>query len=200
MPTTVKVYQQVLKEMQQIIKEKELEPGDRLPSERYLADKLKIGRSSVREALRAIELLGLIETKQGEGTFLRDYQSYHTVELLAGFVLQDHNTQREIMEAKKMLEKNAIELAIDKMDDAALESIELIINDDNLTHTQLHDEFFAHIFSYGQNFLLYKIWRFMQDFSKSVKNNTYGIDFYNQIAEILKTKKHHQIYTLYSEQ
>ena len=44
--------------------------GDRLPSERELSSRLNVGRSSVREALRALELVGLIETRGGEGTFI----------------------------------------------------------------------------------------------------------------------------------
>ena len=47
--------------------------GDRLPSERELSSRLNVGRSSVREALRALELVGLIETRRGEGTFIRNF-------------------------------------------------------------------------------------------------------------------------------
>ncbi|MBR8646160.1 FadR family transcriptional regulator [[Brevibacterium] frigoritolerans] len=48
-------------------------PGDKIPSERELSDRFNVGRSSVREALRALELLGLIETRRGEGTFIRGF-------------------------------------------------------------------------------------------------------------------------------
>ena len=44
-----------------------------LPSERELSSRLNVGRSSVREALRALELVGLIETRRGEGTFIRNF-------------------------------------------------------------------------------------------------------------------------------
>lgn len=63
--TKSKVYQEVLEEIRNYIVDHQLQDGDRLPSERELAEQLNAGRSSVREALRAIELLGLIETRHG---------------------------------------------------------------------------------------------------------------------------------------
>jgi DNA-binding FadR family transcriptional regulator len=50
-------------------------PGDRLPSERQLALSLGIGRSAVRDALKPLALLGLLDTRQGNGTFLRSLES-----------------------------------------------------------------------------------------------------------------------------
>src|SRR5690606_15594180 len=102
----VKVYQEVLEQIRLFIDQHNLSPGDRLPSERYLAETLKAGRSSVREALRAIELLGLIETRKGEGTFLKAYQPYHSVELLSSFILRESKKKEELIEFKKLLEKH----------------------------------------------------------------------------------------------
>src|SRR5690625_1924677 len=96
----IKVYEEVLNEIQTYIEENELVDGDKLPSERELAEQLNAARSSVREALRAIELLGLIETKRGEGTFLKKYQPYQTVELLAAFILRQPITIQELFEMK----------------------------------------------------------------------------------------------------
>jgi DNA-binding FadR family transcriptional regulator len=49
----------------------QLSPGSRLPSERQLAEALKVGRSTVREAIAALDLLGVIETRQGAGSYIR---------------------------------------------------------------------------------------------------------------------------------
>jgi len=56
--TKPKVYQGVLQQIRLYIEKNRLGPGDKLPSERELSEKLQAGRSSVREALRALELLG----------------------------------------------------------------------------------------------------------------------------------------------
>src|SRR5690606_16556260 len=85
-------------------------PGDKLPSERELSERLQVGRSSVREALRALELLGLIETRRGEGTFLRDVRNHQLVEILGGFILQDEHIKKDLLETKQLIEKDAIRL------------------------------------------------------------------------------------------
>src|SRR5690606_7409542 len=50
----------------------QLSPGDRLPSERDLADQLQVSRASLREALRALEIAGIVAAKQGGGTYIRE--------------------------------------------------------------------------------------------------------------------------------
>ena len=50
-------FEYILIELEKIIRENNIKPGDRLPSERYLKDKLNVSRQSVREALRALEML-----------------------------------------------------------------------------------------------------------------------------------------------
>ena len=68
-----KVFLDIVQQLRQLIKMEEIQAGEKLPSERVLSERLGVGRSSVREALRSLELLGLIETKHG-----RDFSSYHT--------------------------------------------------------------------------------------------------------------------------
>jgi len=65
-----KVTDQVLTQIKKALKKGEIKPGDRLPGARELADKMKVGISSVREALKMLESLGAVESRQGEGTFV----------------------------------------------------------------------------------------------------------------------------------
>jgi GntR family transcriptional repressor for pyruvate dehydrogenase complex len=67
--------QQVMAEICRMIRETRLEAGDRLPGERELADQLGVSRAPVREALRALEIAGLVEARQGGGTYVRDVLS-----------------------------------------------------------------------------------------------------------------------------
>lgn len=69
-----KVFIETVNDLKGIIQEEGIKPGGKLPSERMLAERLGVGRSSVREALRSMELLGLIQTKHGGGTYLADYR------------------------------------------------------------------------------------------------------------------------------
>ena len=62
---TARVYVEVVEQILQLVQEGYLSPGDRLPSERELASRLGVSRSSVREAMTALELLGTIQIKAG---------------------------------------------------------------------------------------------------------------------------------------
>ncbi len=67
-----RIYENVVAQIQRLIRTKKLCPGDRLPSERELATTLGIGRPSVREALRTLDSMGLVEVRSGQGAFLRN--------------------------------------------------------------------------------------------------------------------------------
>ncbi|MDR1535081.1 MAG: FadR family transcriptional regulator [Planctomycetota bacterium] len=64
-------YEDIVRQIVGKIERGELRTGDRLPTERELGDQLGVSRTSVREALRALELLGIIESKVSEGTFVK---------------------------------------------------------------------------------------------------------------------------------
>src|ERR1700679_2746810 len=66
-----KVYEEVAKQIERLISKK-LKPGDKLPSERELAEMLRVSRSSIRDAIRSLELIGLVEPRQGAGTIVRE--------------------------------------------------------------------------------------------------------------------------------
>ncbi|HSY66961.1 MAG TPA: GntR family transcriptional regulator, partial [Terriglobales bacterium] len=59
-----RVYEEVAKQIERLILKK-LQPGDKLPSERDLAEMLRVSRGSIRDAIRTLELLGVVETRQG---------------------------------------------------------------------------------------------------------------------------------------
>src|ERR1700690_4673296 len=66
-----KVYEEVARQIERLILKK-LKPGDKLPSERELAEMLQVSRSSIRDAIRGLELMGLVEPRQGAGTIVRE--------------------------------------------------------------------------------------------------------------------------------
>ena len=65
-----KVYEAVAEQIESLILRK-LKPGDKLPPERELAETLQVSRSSIRDAIRSLELMGLLEPRQGAGTIVR---------------------------------------------------------------------------------------------------------------------------------
>lgn len=67
-----KNYQKIVEQIQDMILKGKIKNGDKLPSERELVEQLQVSRSSLREALKALEVMGLLESKQGEGSFVVD--------------------------------------------------------------------------------------------------------------------------------
>lgn len=113
-----------MKHIHRLVVEDGLVPGDKLPSERELAERLGVGRSSVREALRALEFLGLIETRRGEGTYLCEVGGHQLIELLAMFLLENERAKADLAETKWLIERLLLELACLRCSEDALERLE----------------------------------------------------------------------------
>lgn len=103
-----KLFTEIVRQLRQLIEQERIPIGGKLPSERELAERLEVGRSTIREALRSLELLGLIETRRGEGTFLADFRNHKLVEILATFILKDTKSTIDIHSTRQALEKQAI--------------------------------------------------------------------------------------------
>ena len=69
---TKKVYMQVVEQVRDLIKSGKLKPGDKLPPERILAERLGVSRPSIREGIVALEILGLVVSRGGKGNIIND--------------------------------------------------------------------------------------------------------------------------------
>ncbi|XGA33037.1 GntR family transcriptional regulator [Virgibacillus sp. CBA3643] len=193
-----KVYQEVLQEIRKFIDSNDLKPGDKLPSERELSEKLQAGRSSVREALRAMELLGLIETKHGEGTFLSIYQPLQTVELLSSFILQESRIKRDLIRTKSLIEKEAAKLAFNHINTVDIKELDLIMKDFETDPYDRHIVFFHYLCKKTENLLLAKVWQLMEDFSHTLDNPYYDKPFYMDLIQLYVEEKYQSIEILFN--
>ena len=98
-----KVYEGVAKQIERLILKK-LRPGDKLPSERELAEMLAVSRSSIRDAIRSLELMGLVEPRQGAGTIVREISSDSLRNPLANALKRKEELIGELLDFRKMLE------------------------------------------------------------------------------------------------
>ena len=101
---STRIYEEIVRQIKQLISEGQLKSGDRLPPERDLAEKFVVSRPSVREALRALESLGLIEIRPGEGTFVREVSIDALVGPLALLLTTQREAIAELFEARRLLE------------------------------------------------------------------------------------------------
>jgi len=86
-------------------------PGDRIPPERELCQQLGIARTSLREALKAMELVGMLDSRVGDGTFVCPRSEFLSRPLLWAFTGTDHEELQEIMEARTIIEESLAGLA-----------------------------------------------------------------------------------------
>ncbi|MGA7341626.1 MAG: FadR/GntR family transcriptional regulator [Terracidiphilus sp.] len=85
--------------------------GDRIPPERELCQQLGIARTSLRESLKAMELVGMLDSRVGDGTFVCPRSEFLSRPLLWAFTGTDHEELQEIMEARTIIEENLAGLA-----------------------------------------------------------------------------------------
>lgn len=106
------VTQRAIERITAMIREGELEPGERLPTERELAARLGISRSSMREAIRALTVLGVVEARHGSGIYVTRLEAGDLLEtfgVVAG--LSRGPSLVELLEVRRVLESTATALA-----------------------------------------------------------------------------------------
>jgi len=157
-----KVYEQVIQQIKDMIADGTLKKGDKLPSERELVETLKVSRTSIREALRSMENIGLVECKQGEGNFIRtniENSLYEPLSIM--FMLQESKSQ-QIVELRLAIEVETAELAARKINFEELEELKLIVdemkvNEDEDTSLSLDKEFHYKLAQAAHNILILNI-------------------------------------------
>ncbi|QFT90165.1 HTH-type transcriptional regulator LutR [Bacillus sp. THAF10] len=193
--TTTKMYLEIVKKIRFIIVEDGLKTGDKIPSERELSDRLNVGRSSVREALRALELLGLIETKRGEGTFIKDFKEHHLVEILGTFILEQDKTKTDLLETKSEIEKSCMLLFMKKASERDFELLEKLIKEG-----PDRSNFFKEIVTVVNNNLMLRIWTLVNSYAQIIaKHNKIESDVFKELLEWMREKKSGNVIKLYEK-
>jgi GntR family transcriptional repressor for pyruvate dehydrogenase complex len=126
---STRIYEEIVRQVKQLIGEGRLKSGDRLPPERDLAEKFMVSRTSVREALRALQSRGLVEIRAGEGAFIRDVSVETLIEPLALVILPHREAVGELFEARRLLEPAIAALAARRATREALVEMERILED-----------------------------------------------------------------------
>ena len=104
----------VLYKIQEMILNKEFQPGDYLPSEKELSEKFGVGKSSVREAVKMLQVLGVVQARQGKGTCIREHISSNIITSLQFSLMLQQNTLEELLEFRKMYDSAFMKMAAQK--------------------------------------------------------------------------------------
>ncbi len=109
----IRLYESITNQIQKLIQEGELKPGDKLPSERDLAESMNVSRPSIREALRTLEMMGYLESKVGVngGTFIKQITIDNLISPFSSLLIQNENFIVELLEIRLVLEIEVSRLA-----------------------------------------------------------------------------------------
>jgi DNA-binding FadR family transcriptional regulator len=130
---------EAIERIKEMIVSGELRPGDRLPKEADLAERLGLSRNSLREAVRALSLIRVLDVKHGDGTYVTSLQPEVLLDTV-GFVIDFHRDDSvlHLLEVRRILEPAATAIAAQKMTDAQLEALGALIEPINAA-TDLND-------------------------------------------------------------
>ena len=106
-----RIYEHIVGQIHALIREGRWAPGDQIPPERELAERFRVSRTSVREALRALEMQGVIDSRQGGGTFVRTADVDMLVGPLAWAILRGRRELAEVLEVRELIEPGIARLA-----------------------------------------------------------------------------------------
>lgn len=123
------VVQSVINVLTDAIRSKELQPGDKIPPEPELAESLGVARSSVREAIKILTYLGVLESKRSEGTFVCDGYKESMIDPMVYGILLNQDSFENLMELREMTEAGMMRLAIEHHEDRELDELESILGE-----------------------------------------------------------------------
>uniref|UniRef100_A0A7U3YDM5 Regulatory protein GntR HTH n=1 Tax=Geobacillus sp. (strain Y4.1MC1) TaxID=581103 RepID=A0A7U3YDM5_GEOS0 len=188
------MYIETLEQIRKMIKADGLVAGDKLPSERELSERLQVGRSSVREALRALEFLGLIETRRGEGTYIKEVGNHRLIDLLGMFILQDERAKEDLAETKWLIERLCLQLACQRWAEQEFAQLEKMIRQKTINY----ELFFQWVTAAAQNYLLERIWRVLHDFFQTIHGiMSFPDHFYEQMLNAFAKRDVAAVITLW---
>lgn len=121
------VAEDIVTQLLLLIREKELRPGDKLPPERELAVMMGVSRPSLREALRTLSFMHVVELRHGSGSYISTLEPETLVEHLDFVFALDDSTYLQLFETRKVLEPGICALAAQRITDEQLAQLDACV-------------------------------------------------------------------------
>jgi DNA-binding FadR family transcriptional regulator len=118
------LYKKVIHAIKAHIREGGLKPGDKLPTERELIQLLGVSRTTIREALRVMEIIGIVKVQVGKGTFVSDLSLESVADTISGILYFEKDNIDFLYEVREMIEVRNARLAAQRATDEDIEVIE----------------------------------------------------------------------------
>ena len=121
---------EAISKIKRMITSGELGPGDRLPREADLAERLGLSRNSLREAVRALAMINVLDVRQGDGTYVTSLDAGLLLDALS-FVVDFHRDDSvlQFLEVRRILEPAATALAAERMPEADIVKLQVLLDE-----------------------------------------------------------------------
>lgn len=137
---TKKISSQVFDQLLEQIKAGAWKNGEKLPSENEMCRTFNVSRISVREAVKQLAAMGLVETRQGEGSFLQTPSLENcTQNVLMPLFAMDPPSLLEILEFRSINEPSATALAVDRITEDELTNLESLVDEMQNSELDIHE-------------------------------------------------------------
>ncbi len=124
-----RVYEDIVKQIREFIDEGRMKNGDQLPTEKELTETFKVSRASVREAIRTLESMGLVESRQGNGTFVIATSEESLVRPLATALFQEKDHLIDIFYIRQIIEPHIAEIAAENATPEEIKELDAIMKE-----------------------------------------------------------------------
>lgn len=121
------IYEEIVIQIRGMIDRGELAPGDKLPPERRLAELFSVSRNTVREAIRTLAEKGVLESRQGAGTYVRELDSESFADTFAGAILRRRPELTDVFEVRKLIEPEIAAMAARNASPSQITRMEAIV-------------------------------------------------------------------------
>jgi len=122
-----KAYEDIVQQIRTLIEEGKLKRNDHLPSERELSETFRVSRTTVREAIRTLESMKLLQSRQGNGTYVVASSEEALIQPLAAALFNEKDDIRDIFYIRKIIEPHVAELAAENASPEEMEELERIL-------------------------------------------------------------------------
>lgn len=191
------VVQSVINRLTEGMRRGELKPGDKIPTEPELADSLGVARSSIREAIKILTYLGVLESKRHEGTFVCSGFEESMIDPMVYGIILNQDSFDNLMELREMTEAGLLRLAIKHHDKEEVAELEQRLREMEATlggtdeeaikaFFEADDSFHDKISEMGKNAMADKI-------NKVVRTLTYAVR-YETVSSMIKQGKGRKLY------
>ena len=126
-----KIYMSVIKQVRGAIANGTFSAGDRLPPERELAAMFAVSRASIRQAISALEALGAVEIRRGDGTYVAEANTDDFVESFSRFLTEQQITPQEILQTRAVVECGIARICAEQTDPELVEDLENLISQEH---------------------------------------------------------------------